>query len=75
MAPPSPVSFLDALRGFFRINVESVYRLMNFDRVVIDFAVQNVESLHERLKKTSAADRPWLNAEHTVAALRKGASE
>jgi hypothetical protein len=55
----------------FRSNVESVYKLMNFDRVVMDFALQNVEALHERLQSTSAADRPWLNAEHTVAALKR----
>jgi hypothetical protein len=64
------VSALAEVSARFERNVGSVFELMNFDRVVTDFAVENVERLHQRLQQSSAADKPWLNAEHTLAALR-----
>jgi hypothetical protein len=58
----------DKRRQDFAANVESVSELVNFDRYVMDFAIERVEGLHRRL---SAGDmNPATNGEHALTALK-----
>ncbi|HJZ72383.1 MAG TPA: hypothetical protein VKE51_11640, partial [Vicinamibacterales bacterium] len=52
----------------FETNVESVHQLINFDRAVMDFAIEQVSKLHDRLshKFLNPAD----NGQHTLLALQ-----
>src|SRR4051794_32122992 len=52
----------------FRANVQSVHELVNFDRTVMEFAIEQVERLHNRLVKERL--NPAENGEHTLLALK-----
>ena len=54
----------------FRKHLESVRRLMNFDRDLIDFALQMVGELGDRLRK-AGFENPLLNADGTLRALKQ----
>ena len=50
----------------FRGHVTSVQRLMNFDRDVLDFAIQNLRELEQRLRAHHKLDNPHLTAGRTL---------
>jgi hypothetical protein len=58
---------VDSIVAEFKTNRRSVHDLLNFDRSVIDFAVQQVESLNKRLEKYG---NPQDRADHTLSALK-----
>jgi hypothetical protein len=61
---------LDQIKQTFRGNLESVDKLINFDREVQDYAIKTVEDLHNRLKVNEKLDNPRLNAERTLEVLK-----
>lgn len=62
---------LDRIRKAFGENLESVSKLINFDREVQDYTISNVEELHRRLKTgPSKIDNPKLNGERTLQILK-----
>jgi len=60
---------MSVLEAFER-HVESVHRLMNFDRDVIAHAIDAIEQLQERLTQHHKLDNPHLTAERTLQLLR-----
>lgn len=58
----------DKPRRDFANNVESVHELANFDRYVMDFAIERAEGLHRRLAARDG--NPVTNGEHALTALR-----
>lgn len=54
----------------FEHHVESVDRLMNFDRDVLSFAIESIEQLQQRLVKHHQLDNPHLTAVRTIQILR-----
>lgn len=54
----------------FNENVDDVFKLMNFDRDLLDVAIQSVTALHERLKKIEHFENPQLTAEKTLQQLK-----
>lgn len=54
----------------FEANIASVRKLINFDREVVDLAVQGVQALHNVLVK-QGYDNPALNAKNTLISLQK----
>lgn len=59
---------LEKVVGDFDRNVQSVYELANFDRFIMDFAIEQVSRLNARLSPRFA--NPADNGEHTLQALR-----
>jgi len=59
---------LEEIGSDFRKNVESVHELVNFDRFVMDFAIEHVSRLHDRLSPQFA--NPADNGEHTLQVLK-----
>lgn len=53
----------------FKANVESVHRLMNFDRDVLSHAIEAIEGLQERLER-QGIENPALDATRTLEILR-----
>ena len=63
---------LDVIKSTFKQNVESVDRLINFDREVQDFTIKNVEELHDKLKHGQLKiDNLQLNGQRTLEILRQ----
>lgn len=54
----------------FKAHVKSVEALMNFDRSVLEFAIQSIEELQERLTQHHHLENPRLTAERTLQMLR-----
>lgn len=54
----------------FERHVESVHRLMNFDRDVLAHAIEAIEALQERLTQHHKLDNPHLSAARTLQILR-----
>ena len=54
----------------FEQHVESVQRLMNFDRDVLSFAIEAIEQLQQRLTQHHRLDNPHLTAERALQMLR-----
>ena len=54
----------------FRANVDSVSKLINFDKEVQDLAISGVEELHQFLKDKKGYDNPKWNGENTLLMLR-----
>lgn len=54
----------------FQSHVESVHRLMNFDRDVLDNAIQAIDDLQKRLTQHHKLDNPQLTAARTLEILR-----
>jgi hypothetical protein len=61
---------IDRIVSTFTANVESVYELMNFDRLVLDVAIRHLEQLQERLTKLHGFDNPRFDVGHTLTLLR-----
>ena len=53
----------------FSNNVAYVYDLMNFDELVLDYAIKSIEDLTGKLKKMGI-DNPRLTAESTLSSLK-----
>ena len=53
----------------FRKHIESVERLMNFDRDVLAFAIETISELQKRLVQHHKLDNPSLTAERSLAIL------
>ena len=62
-APPCPVA------KAFKANVDLVYELAEFDRVVLDFSLSSLEGLQERLKEKFDNER--LLVTNALAVLRQ----
>ena len=60
----------DRIIQTFRKNVSSVYELVNFDRIVLEFAISQVSDLSDKLKNVHGIGNSQLNAENTVKALK-----
>jgi len=54
----------------FSVNLESVSKLINFDREVQDLAIVGIETLHKFLKEEKGYDNPKWNGERTLQMLR-----
>ena len=54
----------------FDIQIQSVAKLMNFDRDLMDIAIQSVEKLRDRLRKHHELDNPDLTADKILQQLR-----
>jgi len=54
----------------FDENRDSVIRLLNFDKEVQQFAIKEVELLHDSLKKKQKIDNPHINGERALDQLR-----
>jgi len=59
----------EQIRSGFAANVASVDALVNFDRFILDFAIERVERLHQRLEPRYL--NPDDNGEHTLMALKQ----
>lgn len=60
---------MSVVNAFFK-HVQSVEKLMNFDRDVLDFAIQGIEELKQRLEKHHQLDNPSLTAARTLEILK-----
>src|SRR4051812_8317199 len=56
--------------GLFERHVDSVHRLMNFDRDVLSFSIDAIEQLQQRLTQHHRLDNPHLTAARTIEMLR-----
>ncbi len=54
----------------FKKHIESVESLINFDREVLDIAIESIESLHQKLVTTQRIDNDQLNGKRTLDILR-----
>lgn len=52
--------------SIFKENIESVYNLMDFDDVVLDYAIRSLETLCTKLESVHAIKNPRLSAEQTL---------
>ena len=59
-----------AILEAFEQHVQSVYKLMNFDREVLSHAIDAIEILQQRLTQHHKIDNPHLTAERTLQILR-----
>jgi hypothetical protein len=55
----------------FKLHVQSVEKLMNFDRDVIDFAIIAIDELQVKLTQHHKLDNPQLTAARTLGMLRQ----
>jgi len=53
----------------FRENIKDIYKLMSFDRVVLDFAISGIIELQERLRRSYNIENPRHLAENTLRML------
>lgn len=60
----------DSALEIFSGNIESVSRLVNFDKEVQEIAINGIEDLHNFLKKEKGFDNPKWNGERTLQMLR-----
>jgi len=51
-------------------NIQAVNRLVNFDRTVLDYAIQTLKELRGKLKEHHKIDNPHLTAESALSQLR-----
>lgn len=61
---------IDAVDNF-KLNVDYVYRLMNFDRNVLDFSIKTLESLADKLKNQHKIDNPYISVDNSLTALKQ----
>ena len=54
----------------FRTNVESVHKLMDFDNIVLQIAINSLEELCKRLKVNHGINNPRLTAEQTLKQIK-----
>lgn len=54
----------------FRENVEDIRKLMNFDKMILDFAIRGLEELQEKLRHSHQIDNPRLLAENTLKMIK-----
>jgi len=59
---------LTDIKNSFEKNSNSVIELMNFDRIILDFCINHIESLNNKLKKLKITN-PYMLADNTVSAL------
>jgi len=62
---------LQTIQENFEKNVESVYTLMNFDRLILDYSISSITQLVEKLKSHHHIDNPQLTALNTLSNLQK----
>jgi hypothetical protein len=61
---------LSSIHETFANNVESVKELMNFDRLVLEFAINHLEQLQKRLVDREGLTNPRFNVERALEVLR-----
>jgi hypothetical protein len=61
---------LSSIEETFVNNVESVKELMNFDRLVLEFAIKHLEQLQKRLVEGEGLTNPRFNVERALEVLR-----
>ena len=52
-------------------NISDILKLMNFDRVILQFAIDGIEGLQEKLKKSHNIENPRLLAQNTLQSLQQ----
>lgn len=52
-------------------NIEDIYQLMDFDRIILQFAISGIEDLQEKLKKSHDIGNPRLLAQNTLQMLQQ----
>lgn len=57
------------IETLFRTNVESVHKLMDFDDLVLEYAIKSLDKLCKKLKK-AGIDNPTLTVENTLKQLK-----
>lgn len=62
-------SQIKRIKETFIENLQSVNDLINFDEIVLDFAIQHLKSLSERLKIHHKLDNPHLSVNNTLKML------
>jgi hypothetical protein len=60
---------MNKIESTFSEHVHSVKKLMNFDRIVVDLAIKNINELHDTLKQ-QGLENSRLNAERTLTMFR-----
>lgn len=55
----------------FEKNIDSVKKLINFDRHLMTFAIDSIEELHKRLLNTQEITNPELNGEKVLTLLKQ----
>lgn len=66
------VSLLEKLSEIvsnFKKNIDSVYSLMDFDKVILDYSIKAISELADKLKNLHKIDNPHLTAANTLQAL------
>jgi hypothetical protein len=58
------------IAGAFKANVEAVHKLMDFDTIVLEFAINSVDALCKRLKEHHGINNPRLTAETALKQLQ-----
>lgn len=61
---------IDRIRSSFDSSLQSVNELLDFDRIVLDFAIHGVNQLSEKLKTQHGINNPYLSADNTLKALK-----
>ena len=51
-------------------NIDDIFRLMDFDRVILKFAIDGIEGLQENLRKSHDIENPRLLAQNTLQMLK-----
>jgi hypothetical protein len=61
---------LNEVLSIFSTNVKSIHELMRFDSLVLDFALQHLEALNDRLMAVHGSENSRLNVTNTLSMLR-----
>jgi hypothetical protein len=61
---------LEKVQSSFKTNIQSVKALVNFDRVILDFCISNLEDLNLKLEKHHQLNNPLLTAQNTILAMK-----
>ncbi|MDI9244592.1 hypothetical protein [Marinobacter sp. CHS3-4] len=59
----------ERIEATFKKNVDNIFKLMSFDRVVLNFAISGVKDLQDRLRRAHKIENPRLLAENTLQML------
>jgi hypothetical protein len=51
-------------------NIDNIFRLMDFDRVILQFAIDGIEGLQESLRRSHDIENPRLLAQNTLQMLK-----
>lgn len=60
----------DGIIGQFKNNIESVFQLINFDQLILEFTIRRLEKLNEDLKSVHGITNPYLLVEPHIRGLK-----